>query len=80
MILLSPSLANQTLAAISAIFSWGIEQEIVVANPCRLVRRNVIAWGNVRFWHKAHITVRLIYVPLLGVKRTLKTDALESLS
>jgi integrase len=38
----SPSLANQTLAAISAIFSWGIEQEIVVANPCRLVRRNVI--------------------------------------
>jgi integrase len=38
----SPSIANQTLAAISAIFSWGIEQEIVAANPCRLVRRNVI--------------------------------------
>jgi integrase len=38
----SPSLANQTLAAISAIYSWGIEQEIVAANPCRLVRRNVI--------------------------------------
>jgi integrase len=38
----SPSLANQTLAAISAIYSWGIEQEIIIANPCKLIRRNVI--------------------------------------
>jgi integrase len=36
----SPSVANQTLAAVSAIFSWGIEQEIVALNPCKLVARN----------------------------------------
>jgi integrase len=36
----SPSVANQTLAAVSAIFSWGMKEEIVVANPCKLVERN----------------------------------------
>jgi integrase len=36
----SPSVANQTLAAVSAIFSWGITEEIVESNPCKLVERN----------------------------------------
>jgi integrase len=36
----APIVANQTLAAASAIFSWGIKQEIVSANPCKLVDRN----------------------------------------
>lgn len=36
----APIVANQTLAAISAIFSWGVKEEIVTANPCKLVDRN----------------------------------------
>jgi hypothetical protein len=28
----APILANQTLAAVSAIFSWGMKEEIVAAN------------------------------------------------
>ena len=37
----APVVANQTLAAVSAIFSWGIREEIVAANPCKLITRNV---------------------------------------
>src|SRR5262245_39783051 len=36
----APILADQVLAAASAIFSWAIRQEIVSVNPCRLVDRN----------------------------------------
>jgi integrase len=36
----APIVANQTLAAIGAIFSWGIREEIVTVNPCKLVERN----------------------------------------
>jgi integrase len=36
----SPSVANQTLAAVSAIFSWGLKEDIVASNPCKLVERN----------------------------------------
>jgi integrase len=36
----APIVANQTLAAVSAIFSWGMKEEIVAANPCKLVERN----------------------------------------
>ena len=36
----APVLANQVLAAASAIFSWGVRQEIVAANPCRGIDRN----------------------------------------
>jgi hypothetical protein len=36
----APILANQVLAAVSAIFSWGIKEEILPANPCKLVKRN----------------------------------------
>jgi integrase len=36
----APVVANQTLAAVSAIFSWAIKEEIVAANPCKLVERN----------------------------------------
>ena len=36
----APIAANQTLAAVSAIFSWAVEEDIVTANPCKLVERN----------------------------------------
>jgi integrase len=35
-----PVVANQTLAAASAIFNWAIREEIVKVNPCKLVERN----------------------------------------
>jgi integrase len=36
----APALANQVLAAASAIFSWANKQEIISGNPCRGVERN----------------------------------------
>jgi integrase len=36
----APILANQTLAAVSAIFTWAVREEILAANPCKLVPRN----------------------------------------
>lgn len=36
----APVLANQVLAAASAIFAWGIKEEIVTTNPCQLVEKN----------------------------------------
>ena len=38
----APVLANQVLAAASAIFSWAARQEVVAVNPCRGVERNEI--------------------------------------
>ena len=37
---LAPSVANQSLAAASTIFSWAVVQEIVPFNPCRGIERN----------------------------------------
>ena len=39
----APIVANQTLAAASAIFSWAIRQEILTVNPCQGVDRNPTA-------------------------------------
>ena len=36
----APILANQVLAAASAIFSWSVREELVAANPCLNVERN----------------------------------------
>jgi integrase len=36
----SPTLANQVLTAMSAIFSWAVKQELLLNNPCRGVERN----------------------------------------
>jgi integrase len=36
----APIVANQTLTALSAIFSWALRQELIAANPCKLVPRN----------------------------------------
>jgi integrase len=36
----APVAANQTLAAISAVFSWAVKEELVGGNPCRGVDRN----------------------------------------
>src|SRR5262249_45817726 len=40
----APVMANQTLAAASAIFSWAIREEVagVTANPCLKVKRNAV--------------------------------------
>jgi integrase len=38
----APIVANQALAALSAVFSWGVKEEIVTANPCKLVERNPV--------------------------------------
>jgi len=36
----APSVANQTLAAVSAIFSWAIREDMLKVNPCTMVERN----------------------------------------
>lgn len=36
----APIVANQVLAAASAIFTWGMKQDVVHGNPCRGVDRN----------------------------------------
>jgi integrase len=36
----APTTANQTLAACSAVFTWAIREDILTANPCKLVTRN----------------------------------------
>lgn len=36
----APITANQTLAAASAIFTWGVREGAVTTNPCHLVERN----------------------------------------
>ncbi|HZC56704.1 MAG TPA: integrase family protein [Xanthobacteraceae bacterium] len=36
----APILANQVLAAVSAVFTWAMREEILTANPCKLVERN----------------------------------------
>jgi integrase len=38
----APVLANQVLASISAIFTWAVKEEILPANPCKLVARNPV--------------------------------------
>ncbi len=38
----APVLANQVLAAISAVFSWAVKKRILPANPCRGVERNPV--------------------------------------
>jgi integrase len=38
----APVLANQVLAAVSAVFTWAMKEEIVQANPCKLVDRNPV--------------------------------------
>ena len=39
-VIAAPVLANQVLAAASAIFSWAVRQEIIPANPCSGVEKN----------------------------------------
>ena len=36
----APIVANQMLAAVSAVFCWAVKEEILAANPCKLVERN----------------------------------------
>jgi integrase len=38
----TPVVANGVKAAVSAIYNWAISQEIVVANPCKLVPNNPV--------------------------------------
>jgi integrase len=36
----APIAANQTLAAVGAVFTWAVKEDLVNANPCKLVSRN----------------------------------------
>jgi integrase len=55
----APVLANQVLAAASAIFGWAVKQEIIGGNPCRGIERNdtrsrerILSDSEVpKFWH-----------------------------
>jgi hypothetical protein len=38
----APVVANQTLAAASAIFSWAMKEDLVAVNPCRGIDRNPV--------------------------------------
>jgi integrase len=38
----APVVANQTLAAVSAIYTWAVREEIVTASPCKLIQRNAV--------------------------------------
>jgi integrase len=38
----APVLANQVLASVSAVFTWAVREEILPANPCKLVARNPV--------------------------------------
>jgi integrase len=38
----APVLANQVLAAVSAVFTWAVKEEVLPANPCKLVARNPV--------------------------------------
>ena len=64
----APIVANQILAAASAIFSWAIRQEILTVNPCKLVDRNpttdrerVLSDAEVKLlWEKLDPALKLI--------------------
>jgi integrase len=38
----APMVANQTLAAVSAVFSWGLRENVITINPCKLVEKNPV--------------------------------------
>ena len=38
----TPVLANQVLAAVSAVFTWAMREDILLTNPCKLVARNPV--------------------------------------
>jgi hypothetical protein len=64
----APIVANQTLAAASAIFTWAIKQEIVTVNPCKGVdmnptssRERVLSDQEIKLlWPKLDPALRLI--------------------
>jgi integrase len=68
----APVLANQVLAAASAIFSWAVRQEIIATNPCIGVEKNdttsrerVLSDAEIAaFW--PHLSVSLKMVLLTG--------------
>jgi integrase len=67
-----PVLANQVLAAASAIFSWAVKQEIITSNPCSGVERNdttsrerVLSDAEIaKFW--PHLSASLKMILLTG--------------
>jgi integrase len=60
----APVVANQTLAAASAVFSWAVKQEIVQLNPCAGIERHethsrerILSDGELKqFWHAVDVT------------------------
>ena len=41
--------ANQTLAAVSAVFAWAAKEELVTVNPCRGIDRDATKSRGARF-------------------------------
>jgi len=64
----APVLANQVLAAASAIFSWAMRQEIIAANPCSGVEKNdtasrerVLSDAEIAaFWLQLSVPLKLV--------------------
>ena len=59
-------LANQVLAAMSAVFSWAVEREIVEANPCHGIKRNKLEPSR-RFLSNDEIRVVWLQFEALGL-------------
>ena len=82
----APIVANQVLAAASAIFSWAIRQEILTVNPCKLVDRNpttdrerVLSDEEVALlWPKLDPALQLILLPASGPARSRRCSASTS--
>jgi integrase len=66
----APVLANQVLAAASAIFSWALRQEIITANPCVGVEKNdttsrerVLSDAEIAaFWPHLNASLRMVFL------------------
>jgi integrase len=64
----APVLANQVLAAASAIFSWAVRQDIVTVNPCTGIERNATKSRErvlsdaelVAFWPELSAPLRMV--------------------
>jgi integrase len=70
----APVLANQVKAAASAIFSWGIEQEIVAVNPCKKIagnetssRERILADSEIKLFWSAFNSAGLVRSSALKV-------------
>jgi len=73
----APVLANQVLAAASAVFSWAVRQDIIAANPCSGVEKNdttsrerVLSDAEIAaFWPYLGASLKMVLPPVSGRAR-----------